>query len=147
MHQARDQAPVVDPLRVRPRGRRAGRDGGSRPWNNEIANPHPAGTIESLRSLDYSTEAAVADLLHNSIGADATHVDVVFSWDGRDSWVAVTDDGGGMTEPGLVTAMTIVARGLGKIITDLAVALALGGDCLADGETPGAAGTVRAGRL
>ena len=36
----------------------------------------------------------------------------------------------------------------GKIITDLAVALALGGDCLADvGGAAGAAGAVRAGGL
>ena len=79
----------------------------------EIANPHPAGTIESLRSLGYSTEAAVADLVDNSIAADARQVDVVFTWDGRDSWVAVIDDGRGMTETELVTAMTIAARGPG----------------------------------
>ena len=66
----------------------------------EIANPHPAGTIESLRSLGYSTEAAVADLVDNSIAADARQIDVIFTWDGRDSWVAVTDDGHGMTEAG-----------------------------------------------
>jgi hypothetical protein len=79
----------------------------------EIANPHPAGTIESLKSLGYSTEAAVADLVDNSIAAEARQVDVVFTWDGRDSWVAVIDDGKGMTEPELVTAMTIAARGPG----------------------------------
>ena len=79
----------------------------------EIANPHPAGTIESLRSLGYSVEAAVADLVDNSIAAKAQQVDVVFTWDGRDSWVAVTDDGHGMTETELVTAMTIAARGPG----------------------------------
>ncbi len=38
---------------------------------------------------------------------------MVFSWDGRDSWVAVIDDGRGMTEAELVTAMTIAARGPG----------------------------------
>ena len=79
----------------------------------EIANPHPAGTIESLRSLGYTTEAAVADLIDNSIAAHAGQVDVVFTWDGRDSWVAVTDDGDGMSEAALVTAMTIAARGPG----------------------------------
>jgi Histidine kinase-, DNA gyrase B-, and HSP90-like ATPase len=79
----------------------------------EIANPHPAGTIESLRSLGYSTEAAIADLVDNSIAADAGRMDVTFTWDGRDSWVAVTDDGYGMSESELVTAMTIAARGPG----------------------------------
>jgi hypothetical protein len=79
----------------------------------EIANPHPAGTIESLRSLGYTTEAAIADLIDNSIAAHAREVDVVFTWDGRESWVAVIDDGDGMSEDALVTAMTIAARGPG----------------------------------
>ncbi len=42
----------------------------------EIANPHPAGTIESLKSLGYTVEAAVADLVDNSITAQARHIDV-----------------------------------------------------------------------
>lgn len=88
-----------------------GRDGGGPFVNYEIANPRPAGTIESLRSLGYSTEAAVADLVDNSIAASARQIDVNFTWDGRSSWVAVVDDGHGMTEPELVTAMTIAARG------------------------------------
>ena len=79
----------------------------------EIANPHPGGTIESLKSLGYTIEAAIADVVDNSITALARHVDVTFTWDGRDSWVAVTDDGNGMTEEELVTAMTIAARGPG----------------------------------
>jgi hypothetical protein len=83
----------------------------------EIANPHPAGTIESLRSLGYSTEAAVADLVDNSIAADARQVDVTFNWDGQDSWVGITDDGHGMTETELVTAMTIAGRGPGAART------------------------------
>jgi hypothetical protein len=84
-----------------------------RPVSYEIANPHPAGTIASLRALGYTTEAAVADLVDNSIAASARQVDVTFTWAGRDSWVAVRDDGRGMTETGLVTAMTIAARGTG----------------------------------
>src|SRR5580704_15618946 len=83
----------------------------------EIANPHRAGTIESLRSLGYSVEAAVADLVDNSIAAKAQQVDVLFTWDGQASWVAVIDDGDGMTETELVTAMTIAARGPGTLRT------------------------------
>jgi hypothetical protein len=79
----------------------------------EIANPHPAGTIESLKSLGYTIEAAIADLVDNSITAQARHIDVVFTWDGRNSWIAVVDDGYGMTEDELVTAMTIAAKGPG----------------------------------
>jgi hypothetical protein len=79
--------------------------------NYEIANPHPAGTIESLKSLGYTIEAAIADLVDNSITAQARHIDIVPTWDGRESWIAVVDDGNGMTEADLVTAMTIAAKG------------------------------------
>ncbi|GAA2475646.1 ATP-binding protein [Winogradskya humida] len=77
----------------------------------DIANPDPAGTISSLRSFGYSVEAAVADLVDNSIAAAAQKVDVAFTWDGASSWVAVIDDGRGMDSAGLVTAMTVAARG------------------------------------
>jgi Histidine kinase-, DNA gyrase B-, and HSP90-like ATPase len=79
----------------------------------EIATPHPAGTIESLRSLGYTLEAAIADLVDNSITHDAKQINVIFTWNGRHSWVAVVDDGHGMAEETLVTAMTIAARGPG----------------------------------
>jgi len=79
----------------------------------QIANPDPAGTIDSFRSLGYTVEAAVADLVDNSITAQARHVNVEFTWDGRDSWIAVSDDGTGMTEDELVTAMTVAAKGPG----------------------------------
>lgn len=77
----------------------------------DIVNPDATGTIASLRSLGYSVEAAVADLVDNSIAAAATTVDVRFTWAGRDSWVAVSDNGGGMSPDGLVTAMTIAGTG------------------------------------
>ncbi len=73
----------------------------------EIVNPDAAGTIASLRSLGYSVAAAVADLVDNSVAAGATSIDVVFAWGGRDSWVAIVDDGRGMSEAGLRTAMTV----------------------------------------
>jgi hypothetical protein len=77
----------------------------------DIANPDPAGTISSLRSFGYSIEAAIADLVDNSIAAGAVRVEVIFTWDGASSWVAVVDDGRGMDSAGLVTAMTVAARG------------------------------------
>ena len=67
--------------------------------------------VASLSSMGYSLEAAIADLVDNSIAAEAQRVDVEFTWDGEDSWVAVVDDGKGMTPGELVTAMTPAARG------------------------------------
>lgn len=77
----------------------------------QIANPDPGGMIESLKSLGYTIEAAIADLVDNSITAQAHRIDVVCTWDGRDSWIAVTDDGNGMAEDELVTAMTLAVKG------------------------------------
>lgn len=77
----------------------------------DVAAPDPAGMVSSLSSLGYSLPAAVADLVDNSVSAEARNIDVDFTWDGQSSWIAVTDDGTGMTEPELVTAMTVAARG------------------------------------
>jgi hypothetical protein len=77
----------------------------------EEVPPDPVATIESLRSLGYSLDAAVADLIDNSIAARVdskpVNVDVQVEWAGSESWVTVVDDGRGMTEEGLRRAMRI----------------------------------------
>lgn len=77
----------------------------------EIVNPDPSGTIISLGSLGYSLEAAVADLIDNSIAANATTVDLATSWAGDASWIALVDDGVGMGTDAITTAMMIAGRG------------------------------------
>ncbi|MFJ2153315.1 ATP-binding protein [Streptomyces microflavus] len=77
----------------------------------DIAPPAPVGMVASLSSLGYSLPDAVADLIDNSVSADACAVEIDFSWAGPESWMAITDDGRGMSEEGLVTAMTVAARG------------------------------------
>ena len=71
----------------------------------DIAEPRPDALIESLRAFGYSPETAVADLLDNSISAGAKNIDVVFYWSGEGSFVSVQDDGRGMSEAKLVSAM------------------------------------------
>jgi hypothetical protein len=61
--------------------------------------------VESLRAFGYELPSAVADLVDNSISANASNVWVEFHWRGSRSVIAVTDDGDGMTEPVLVAAM------------------------------------------
>ena len=77
----------------------------------EEVPPDPVATIESLRSLGYNLDSAVADLIDNSIAARIdsrpVNVDVRVHWAGGESWVAVADDGRGMTEDGLRRAMRI----------------------------------------
>lgn len=85
--------------------------GGTRGLDYLIVAPDPAGTIESLSALGYSLEAAVADLVDNSVDAGAGRVDVVFHWSGADSFVAVVDDGRGMTPDDLRSAMALALRG------------------------------------
>ncbi|MGV1004862.1 MAG: ATP-binding protein [Candidatus Nanopelagicales bacterium] len=69
--------------------------------------PDPASTIESLRHLGYQPRSAVADLIDNSLAWDAREVTIKAHWAGADSWVAIIDDGSGMTKSRLRDAMQI----------------------------------------
>jgi len=71
----------------------------------DIVAPHPDALVESLRAFGYSPQAAIADLVDNSIAAGAHTVSITFTWDGANSWIKVYDDGGGMTPDELVVAM------------------------------------------
>ena len=72
---------------------------------HEIAAPDAASMFESLRAFGYELSTALADLIDNSVFADAKSVWIDFDWNGADSIVSITDDGRGMTEPELVNAM------------------------------------------
>jgi hypothetical protein len=63
--------------------------------------------MEALRGLGYSTAAALADIIDNSISAGAGEVRIDFTWDGADSRITVLDDGRGMSEPELELAMRL----------------------------------------
>jgi hypothetical protein len=65
---------------------------------------------ESLRSVGYDLETAVADIVDNSISAHATRIDISFEWAGADSWVRVSDNGHGMAEDELREAMRLGSR-------------------------------------
>lgn len=66
--------------------------------------PHPASLIESMRAVGYSVEAAIADIIDNSLSADSTAIHV--RYDASDSpFVAVLDDGHGMDPKELTEAM------------------------------------------
>ena len=51
-----------------------------------IRNVPPAAgaMLESLRGLGYTTATAIADLIDNSVSAEANRIDVVFEWNGPD---------------------------------------------------------------
>lgn len=61
--------------------------------------------IRSLRDMGYEFEAAVADLIDNSIAARANTVRVDVVWNGDYSYVMISDNGEGMTGPELREAL------------------------------------------
>ena len=72
----------------------------------EIAKPNPKSTINSYRSFGYTLSTAVADIIDNSISADATEIYLEYKWNGQDSFISILDNGKGMNREDLVSAMT-----------------------------------------
>jgi len=72
--------------------------------------PDPASLIESMRDIGYSMETAVADLIDNSITAESSNIDIRFSWNDGDPWLAIIDDGCGMDSDELTNAMRLGSR-------------------------------------
>ena len=75
--------------------------------NTRSAPPHAMAMLESLRGLGYSTATALADIIDNSISAQATEVLVDFVWDGLSSRVSIRDNGKGMSDSELEGAMRL----------------------------------------
>ena len=69
------------------------------------AIPEASSMIETFRAIGYSIEAAVADILDNSISASANNIWIDFEWKGSETWLAIKDDGLGMNNEELVQAM------------------------------------------
>ena len=61
--------------------------------------------INTLRSLGYEFSTAVAELVDNSIEANATEVIINVEYDGENSWVMIADNGRGMSGEKLKEAM------------------------------------------
>ena len=61
--------------------------------------------IESMRSIGHSMETAVSDIIDNSITAKSKNVWIDYSWSDGNPYISIADDGCGMTESGLLTAM------------------------------------------
>ncbi|PYC69189.1 ATP-binding protein [Streptomyces tateyamensis] len=73
--------------------------------------PRASALMESLRSFGYDMATALADLVDNSITAGATQVRVEFSTTEGQSWVAIVDNGKGMTEAVLHKALRLGGDG------------------------------------
>ncbi len=74
-------------------------------YTTQNAPPEASSMIETFRAIGYSIEAAVADIIDNSISAGAKNIWVDFEWKGAETWLSVKDDGLGMNNDELVQAM------------------------------------------
>jgi len=73
----------------------------------ELVAPKASAMIESMRAHGYTLSTALADLIDNSIAAGAKNIWIDSKWAGPDSWISVSDDGCGMAEGELTTAMRL----------------------------------------
>lgn len=68
--------------------------------------PNAEQMINSMRSLGYSFQTALADVIDNSVSAGATRVEIITpACDVEDTYLAILDDGCGMNEEALIESM------------------------------------------
>lgn len=69
------------------------------------AEPEASSMIETFRAIGYSVEAAIADIIDNSISAGAKNIWVDYEWSGEATTISIIDDGNGMSDAELINAM------------------------------------------
>jgi len=69
--------------------------------------PSPISLIESLREIGYSMETAIADIMDNSITSGASSIHLRFAWNTGEPWLAIIDDGSGMSSDEVTSAMRL----------------------------------------
>lgn len=75
--------------------------------------PDASNLIESQRSVGYTFETAIADIVDNSVSALAKRVDIFF--DSHKKYVAILDDGYGMSKIELLEAMKYGSKSVSDI--------------------------------
>jgi hypothetical protein len=74
-------------------------------YQTESAIPEASSMIETFRAIGYNIETAVADIIDNSISANAKNISINFEWKGAQTWLSIKDDGTGMNNEELIQAM------------------------------------------
>lgn len=69
--------------------------------------PNAKRTFHALRSLGYDLNSSVADLIDNSISANATKINVIFKRKDNGFYLRLSDNGHGMNEESLKEAMRL----------------------------------------
>ena len=75
-------------------------------YRAENARPNPKSTINSYRSFGYNLSTAIADIVDNSISANADTIEIEYKWEGKNSHISIIDNGNGMNLEELISAMT-----------------------------------------
>lgn len=75
--------------------------------NQKFIHNEPAAQVlsNSMRCMGYSLEAAIADIVDNSITAKATEIEIKFPISPDEVYIAICDNGCGMTQEELFDAM------------------------------------------
>ena len=74
-------------------------------YQTASAIPEASYVIETFGAIGYNIETAVADIIDNSISANAKNIWINFEWKGSDSWLSIKDDCVGMNNEELIQAM------------------------------------------
>ena len=69
--------------------------------------PSAASLLSSLRDIGYNIETAIEDLIDNSITAESTLIKIRMIWNEGQPWVAILDNGKGMSSSELIQAMKL----------------------------------------
>ena len=75
--------------------------------DKQKAEPKAAPLMQTYRSIGYSLETAMADIIDNSISAGANNIWINCVWDGDKTTISIRDDGCGMNNDEAVNAMTL----------------------------------------
>lgn len=67
--------------------------------------PSASSLLASMRDLGYSLETAIADLVDNSISAEASKVDILCDLTRKNPTLGIIDNGHGMNETGIIDAL------------------------------------------
>lgn len=76
----------------------------------EIADPNPEFLVKSIAEQGYSLETALADLMDNSITANATRIEVLTKIDNEPFLLFLSDNGNGMSKESLISNMQFPSK-------------------------------------
>ena len=71
-----------------------------------LINPSSSILINSIRSIGYSFKSALADIIDNSISANAKNIYITVPVESYQEYITILDDGYGMNRDELINAMT-----------------------------------------